>query len=386
MTWSAPKQNYPRERTGERPLRPFRSNANGSEQTADLLEGHDGSDHAATDKLSTPIVDSTRLENTKSDREQRPALKRIVSSAPCMKQVFHRIQKAANVTSNVLITGESGTGKELVAEAIHHRGCRREGPFVTINMAAVPTPLIESELFGHVKGSFTGASEDRIGRFEEAHLGTLFIDEIGDLPVDCQAKLLRILEDQSVIPVGGGRQREVDVRIIAATNRNLAYQMSEGLFREDLFYRLNVIHIALPPLREREGDVRLLVEHFAEELNASEADAAIEVDDELMDRLVTLPWPGNVRQLRNCVESMIVLADSCRLTLDDFPTTQHIHSSRETQKPDIPDNLTLSQLEELAILKALRQCDDNRTKAAKQLGISVRTLQRKLARFPKSSN
>ena len=305
----------------------------------------------------------------------------IVSCSATMEEVFQSIEHAAPVESTVLVTGESGTGKELVAEAIHRHSCRSDGPYVTVNMAAVPESLVESELFGHVKGAFTGAGASRIGRFEAANGGTLFIDEIGDLEPASQAKLLRALENRVVTPVGGNDDRNVDARIIAATNRQLEDMIADDEFREDLYYRLNIVRISLPALRERREDIPLLVEHFINHFCEAYGWPAMSVDTELMDYLVAHRWPGNVRELRNCVESMVVLAHSEHLTMADVPEMIRKESSCESLRFEVPDDITLAQAEEVVIKQILQRCDGNRTHAAHKLDISVRTLQRKLARW-----
>jgi DNA-binding NtrC family response regulator len=305
----------------------------------------------------------------------------IVSCSPKMEEVFQTIEQAAPVESTVLVTGESGTGKELVAEAIHRHSCRSHGPYVTVNMAAVPESLTESELFGHVKGAFTGAGASRVGRFEAANGGTLFIDEIGDLEPASQAKLLRALENRVVTPVGGNEDRDVDVRIIAATNRCLEEMIAEHDFRDDLYYRLNIVRISLPALRQRREDIPLLVEHFIQHFCDAYGRPAMEVDADLMEFLRAYRWPGNVRELRNCVESMVVLARSDYLTMDDLPAMIRTESRCDDLRLEVPENITLAQAEEAVIKQVLQRCDGNRTHAAHELDISVRTLQRKLARW-----
>ncbi len=256
-----------------------------------------------------------------SVREYRLKYERIITCSDLMLPVFDQASRAAEVDSTVLITGESGTGKELIAEAIHYNSPRRDGPLVVVNMAAVPENLIESELFGHVAGAFTGSTGKRIGRFEAAHGGSLFIDEIGDLVPECQAKLLRVLENHCVTPVGSNENHNPDVRVIAATSRCLEQMVREGKFRSELYYRLNVVSISLPPLRDRREDIPPLVHHFLDELSRAYNRPSPAVDAELMSFLESYPWPGNVRQLRNCVESMFVLADSSTITMDDLPET-----------------------------------------------------------------
>jgi DNA-binding NtrC family response regulator len=298
-----------------------------------------------------------------------------------MKEVFARIQRAAPVDATVLILGENGTGKELVAQAVHHNSPRKKMPFVAVNCAAVPATLVESELFGHVKGAFTGATDRRIGRFEQADSGTLFIDEIGDFELGLQAKLLRVLETLTFTPVGGHEDKKVDVRVIAATSRDVPKMVQEGTFREDLFYRLNVVQIKLPALRDRSGDVPLLVEHFLKELSERKGIAPHRVSQEVMRSFMAYRWPGNVRELRNKLESMMIMADGEVLTDKDLPSEILASGSGHAPAKEIPTNLTMEELEKLAITKALDQCGGNRTHAAERLDISVRTLQRKLRQY-----
>lgn len=306
---------------------------------------------------------------------------RIITCSDLMLPVFDQASRAADVDATVLITGESGTGKELIAEAIHANSPRRDGPFVIVNMAAVPENLIESELFGHVAGAFTGSTGTRIGRFEAAHRGTLFIDEIGDLALECQAKLLRVLENRRVAPVGSNEDKSFDVRVIAATNRNLEKMVLDGEFREELYYRLNVVAISLPPLRDRPEDIERLVDHFLGELSATYQRPRPAADRKLMNFLQSYHWPGNIRQLRNCVESMFVLADSPTLTMDDLPTMICGDNRWNSVRIDVPQGLTLEDVERAVVCQTLDRCQGNRTQAAKSLGISVRTLQRRLKRW-----
>ena len=252
---------------------------------------------------------------------------------------------------------------------------------MAVNCAAVPATLVESELFGHVRGAFTGATDRRMGRFEQADGGTLFIDEIGDFELGLQAKLLRVLETLTVTPVGGHEDRKVDVRVVAATSRELRKMVQEGTFRQDLYYRLNVVSIVLPPLRQRPDDVPILVDHFLKEITEKKNTKPHRVTPEVMRRLQAYRWPGNVRELRNTLESMMVLADSEVMTENDLPE-QLLAGSAEIGAPkDIPTGLTMDELERLAITKALAESGGNRTHAAERLGISVRTLQRKLRQY-----
>src|SRR5437773_2118020 len=240
--------------------------------------------------------------------DERLGFEKMIGSSRTILEVFEQARMAAQADCTVLVTGESGTGKELVAEALHHNSPRRHGPFMTVNMAAVPEHLVESELFGHVKGAFTGALAARTGRFEAAHGGTLFIDEIGDFALASQAKLLRVLENHVVTPVGSNDDKQVDVRAIAATSRRLEDMVKNGGFREDLYYRLNVVTIHLPALRERREDIPLLAAHFLKIFCGNHGKPEPEMDPALMDFLENFSWPGNVRQLRNVIENMVVLA------------------------------------------------------------------------------
>src|SRR5438552_1227259 len=321
------------------------------------------------------------LDNLRRRLDQKFGLEKIVGQSKQMKDVFARIQRAAPVDSTVLVLGESGTGKELVAQALHHNSGRKKGPFVAVNCAAVPSTLVESELFGHVRGAFTGATDRRIGRFEQADGGTLFVDEIGDFELGLQAKLLRVLETFTLTPVGGHEDRKVNVRVVAATSRDLRKMVEEGKFREDLFYRLNVIVINLPPLRQRPDDIPILVDHFLREIAANKHTAPHRVSPEVMRRFSAYRWPGNVRELRNVLERMMVLAEGEVLTERDLPDEITAGTADSTSRRDIPTGITMEELEKLAITKALDQCEGNRTHAANRLGISVRTLQRKLRQY-----
>jgi DNA-binding NtrC family response regulator len=330
-------------------------------------------------------IDSTRKEKEIDDLrrrlDQKFGLDQIVGQSKQMRDVYAKIQRAAPVDSTVLVLGESGTGKELVAQALHHNSNRKKGPFVAVNCAAVPATLVESELFGHVRGAFTGATDRRMGRFEQADGGTLFIDEIGDFELGLQAKLLRVLETFQVTPVGGHEDRKVNVRVLAATSRNIIQMVKEGTFREDLYYRLNVITITLPPLRERVDDIPILCDHFIKDICDHKNTGRKRMSPEVMRRFMAYRWPGNVRELRNTLESMMVLADGELLTENDLPERITQEALPQVASGAIPSGLTMEQLERLAITKTLTECAGNRTHAAARLGISVRTLQRKLRQY-----
>lgn len=323
------------------------------------------------------------IANLRRRLDDRFGIDQIVGQSKQMKDVFAKIQRAAPVDSTVLILGESGTGKELVAQALHHNSPRKKGPFVAVNCAAVPATLVESELFGHVKGAFTGATDRRLGRFEQADGGTLFIDEIGDFELGLQAKLLRVLETLTVTPVGGAEDRKVDVRVLAATSRDIHKMVAEGTFREDLYYRLNVVTITLPPLRERPDDIPVLIDHFMREIAEQKNTPPKRIAPEVVRRLIAYRWPGNVRELRNTLESMMVLAEGDTLTEKDLPERIAAGGAPAgvSRIHEIPSDLKMDELERLAITRALDQCSGNRTHAAGRLGISVRTLQRKLRQY-----
>ncbi|MBS0207694.1 MAG: sigma-54-dependent Fis family transcriptional regulator [Planctomycetes bacterium] len=298
----------------------------------------------------------------------------LVGTSPALDRVREQIARAAKSDSTVTIQGESGTGKELVAEGIHAQGARHDQPFVVVNMAAIPESLVESELFGHVRGSFTGATVDRQGRFAQAHGGTLFIDEIGDFPLSSQAKLLRALETRMITPVGGNEPRSVEVRVVAATSRDLTALMHEGRFREDLYYRLQVITIMLPPLRSHREDIVPIAEHILTDLTERIRRPRPALSPELRTFLESYEWPGNVRQLRNCLECMLVLQEGDELSLQHLPPSFSTTPGLGT----LPDDATLIDMEKSAILQTLEKFSGNRSRTAETLGISVRTLQRRL--------
>jgi len=314
---------------------------------------------------------------TTEGQAERGIGKLVGMSAP-IDRVRAQILRVAPTDSTVLVLGESGTGKELAAEAVHVHSARGDQPFVVVNMAAVPEALVESELFGHVKGSFTGATADRIGRFEAADGGTLFIDEIGDFPLPSQAKLLRVLENKVVQPVGGNDARPVNVRLVAATSRNLRQMIAEGRFREDLYYRLNVVTIELTPLRDRREDVPVLIEHFVRHLARELHKPMPALSEDLQAFLAGYVWPGNVRQLRNCLERMMVLATDTELTLEDLPADLRTAARLTPATTAVDEASQLDRLEKSVILQTLKRFEGNRTRTAEALGISIRTLQRRL--------
>ncbi|HRI08001.1 MAG TPA: sigma-54 dependent transcriptional regulator, partial [Nannocystaceae bacterium] len=307
---------------------------------------------------------------------------RLVGTAPAMRRLQIFLEKVAAANSTVLLLGESGTGKELAASTIHALSPRSNGPFVAINCASFPEQLLESELFGHEKGAFTGAMSQHDGVFVRAHGGTLFMDEVGELSPAAQARLLRVLENRTLLRVGGTRELSVDVRVIAATHRDLAAMVQAGRFREDLLYRLSVIQTNLPPLRERQSDIPALVEHFAASLGESIGRRIDGIAPAAMDALVRYRWPGNVRELRNVVERALVLGDGPILDIDDLPPELARAASLTPTQPPPPASeaavRTLAELERDAIVQALAVTQGNKARAAALLGIDRTTLYRKL--------
>ncbi len=322
---------------------------------------------------------SLKEENTELKRKLGSSfgVKGMIGNSAKMKNIIETIEQVAPTRTTVLITGESGTGKELVAQAIHQ--CSgRTGKFVPVHCSALPDNLIESELFGHERGAFTGAVEMRKGRFELAEGGTIFLDEIGEIPLHIQVKLLRVLESRSFERIGGSETIITDARVVAATNRDLRKMVEEGTFREDLFYRLDVVSLEIPPLRERKEDIPLLVKHYLDVFN-KENGKDIGITETAMASLCAYAWPGNIRELRNCVERMVVLCRGKMIELENVPV-----DVREGVTPGIAKTVLaqpscdLECNEKMLIERALNECKGNRTKAAEKLGISRRTLHRKL--------
>ena len=331
-------------------------------------------------------------ERLQRELQYKGVLVDLVGSSAAMQQVFSLVRQVAPSKAAVLINGESGTGKELVARAIHHLSPRRGGPFVAINCAAMPETLMESELFGHEKGAFTGAIERRAGCFELAQHGTLLLDELAEMPVATQAKLLRVLEDSRVRRLGGKNEIVVDVRILASTNKNLEDALRKGELREDLYYRLNVFQIALPPLRQREGDIPLLVEALIRDLNRKHGCKVTEASKELLDQLHRHNWPGNVRELRNVIERALIIAGEGPLTpahLPQFHATAASRPQTDFKEPDavrLPVGTTVAEAEKALIQITLQHTKNNKTRAAEILGISLKTLFNKLKEYGSQSN
>ena len=315
--------------------------------------------------------------------EKRFGVENIIGESPAMKEILELVQQVAPTRATVLIQGESGTGKELIAKAIHTLSPRARAPLVTVHCAALSPTLLESELFGHEKGSFTGAHERRIGRFEQAQGGTLFLDEIGEIDAAIQVKLLRFLGERTFERVGSNKTLSADVRLVTATNKNLAERVQAGAFREDLFFRLRVVEIQLPPLRERRVDIPLLAQNFLREFAAENGKPIQDFTAESMEALMNYRWPGNVRELRTSIEHAVVLCRGQRITLRDLPATVRENGTPAGAAPASPaqGDLTVKGAEKQLIIRALKECDGNRTVAAKKLGVSRRTLHRKLHEY-----
>ena len=320
-------------------------------------------------------------EQLKVQLDSKYGLENIIGCSAPMQEVFDTIRQVANSRATVLIQGESGTGKELVAKAIHQLSARNKGPFVAVHCASLSHNLLESELFGHEKGAFTGAMERRIGRFEKADGGSLFLDEISEIDASVQVKILRALEERQIERVGGDTPVDVDTRLIAATNRDLKVMVEEGDFREDLFYRLYVVVITLPPLRERQDDILLLLNHYLAEFNKENGKRIEGFSPAAYEMLSAYDWPGNIRELRNLVERMVVLSRGKTLDISDIPAQVREKISDGGGEVKVDAELTVDEMEKRMIIQALEKTGGNRTKAAEKLGISRRTLHRKLNQY-----
>ena len=315
-------------------------------------------------------------EELKKEEEGKFDRSHIVGKSKALMDVLATIERISKTNASVLITGESGTGKELIAEAVHRNSPRAKKPFVKVNLGGISQSLFESEMFGHKKGAFTDASSDRVGRFELADKGTIFLDEIGDLDLSCQVKLLRVLQEQTFEVLGDSRPRKVDIRVVSATNADLRQMVQEHTFREDLFYRINLITVHLPALRERRDDIPLLVRHFADQQCQQNRLPKVDFTPEAMKYLQSLPYPGNIRELKNLVERTLLVSGKETLDVDDFKA-QNPHSAEAIPSQSL-DNLTLDELERQRILLALEQYGNNLTQVATSLGLSRPALYRRL--------
>lgn len=322
---------------------------------------------------------SLQHKQLKKEVENDMAFDKMIGKSAEMQKVFEMIKKVASSKASVLITGESGVGKEVVADAIHKLSPRKDHQCIKVHCAALSETLLESELFGHEKGAFTGADNLVKGRFELAHESSIFLDEIGEINPSVQIKILRVLQEKAFERVGGQETINVDVRIIAATNRVLEEEVKKGTFREDLYYRLNVIHIHVPPLRERKDDIPLLVASFLEEFAVENGKNIKGIDSQAKSAIYNYNWPGNIRELRNCIESAVVMCSGEEIKLEDLPPT--VSKSAGDQSISIPANATLNEAEKIIILQTLAANKNNKSKTADLLGIGRKTLHRKLEEY-----
>jgi DNA-binding NtrC family response regulator len=339
------------------------------------------------DELEMRIARALKQQNLEVEnvtlRKQLDAkfgLENIIGQSPAMKEIFELVEQVAPTRATVLVAGESGTGKELIAKALHQLSPRSRQPLVTVHCAALSPTLLESELFGHEKGAFTGAHERRIGRFEQAQGGTLFLDEIGEIDATVQVKLLRFLGERTFERVGANKTLTADVRLVAATNKNLEELVKAGEFREDLFFRLRVVEIELPPLRARTGDIPLLAQSFLREFAKENGKAVNDFTADALGALMNYAWPGNVRELRTAIEHAVVLSRGDRITLRDLPAGVRGGAAGETRLSP-GKALTVKDAEQELIVRALKETDGNRTQAAQKIGMSRRTFHRKLHEY-----
>lgn len=320
-----------------------------------------------------------RHSSLQQELDAKTSFESIIGKSAEMQRIFQMVRKAADSKASVLITGESGTGKELIANALHNLSPRKDKPFIKVHCAALSESLLESELFGHEKGAFTGAAARKRGRFELANGGTIFLDEIGEINQNVQIKILRVLQDRRFERVGGEETLEVDVRVIAATNRNLEEEIEQGRFREDLFYRLNVVHIQVPPLRDRKDDIPLMLNAFLDEFNRENNKSITGFDSRSRSALYKYDWPGNIRQLRNCVESAVVMCSGAEIGLEDLPPT--VRGAAESNIIHVPVGITLAEAEKIIIQQNLAANGGNKSKTAEVLDIGRKTLHRKLDEY-----
>lgn len=339
------------------------------------------------DELEMRIARALKQQNLEAENvslrqqlDSKFGLENIIGQSPAMREIFEMIQQVAPTRATVLVLGESGTGKELIARAVHQLSPRAKQPFVAVHCAALSPTLLESELFGHEKGAFTGAHERRIGRFEQAQGGTLFLDEIGEIDATVQVKLLRFLGERTFERVGSNKTLSADVRLVAATNKNLAELVKEGKFREDLFFRLRVLEIELPPLRERPGDIPLLAQSFLREFAKENGKPVTDFTADALEALMNYQWPGNVRELRTAIEHAVVLSRGDRISLRDLPPAARGGAAGDTRLFQ-GKTVTVKDAEKQLIVRALKETEGNRTRAAEKIGMSRRTFHRKLHEY-----
>ncbi|MBR5542443.1 MAG: sigma-54-dependent Fis family transcriptional regulator [Bacteroides sp.] len=332
---------------------------------------------ALMQQIETALALNTKkktVEETVHEKKGKFDRSHIIGKSKALMDVLKTIEQIADTNASVLITGESGTGKELIAEAVHRNSTRAKKPFVKVNLGGISQSLFESEMFGHKKGAFTDASSDRIGRFEMADKGTIFLDELGELDLSCQVKLLRVLQEQTFEVLGDSRPRKVDIRVVSATNANLQKMVKERTFREDLFYRVNLITVHLPALRERREDIPLLVRHFADKQCEANGLPRVDFTPEAMKFLQNLPYPGNIRELKNLVERTLLVCNKKTLDANDFKTQVVLPDVKTTDQND----MTLDESERQQILRTLEKYDNNLTQVATVLGLTRQTLYRRL--------
>ena len=352
---------------------------------ADFLQKPFSLDHLTTVVQKVMAVQMLRDENRRMREEldQRYQFDNIIGRSAAMREIFHTVERVAPTRATVLLAGQSGVGKDMIARAIHQHSPRKNHPFIKINCTALPENLMESELFGYEKGAFTGANSSKPGKFEQADQGTVFLDEIGDVPGNIQVKLLRILQERQFERLGSNLTRSVDVRVIAATNVDLRAALEQGRFREDLYYRLNVVPINIPPLRERTEDIPFLARHFVHKLAAELGSIAKDISAAAIDRLLTHSWPGNVRELENTIERSLVLAPGEILQASDLrieaPRTATAPVSQQT--PLLPEGETLEHWEQMMIREALRRANGNKSQAARMLGLTRNALRYRLSQM-----
>jgi DNA-binding NtrC family response regulator len=338
-------------------------------------------------KLLATVKSAMQLNQSKKEvgflRQKEKGLKQVINreqnqiigSSPALLRVMSVVKKVARTHANILITGENGSGKELIAREIHRQSARKGELMVSIDMGALSETLFESELFGHVKGAFTDAREDRAGKFETANRGTLFLDEIGNLPIHLQAKLLAVVQNREILRVGSNDPIPVDIRLVCATNKNLEKMVLEGLFREDLLYRINTIHIEVPPLRERGNDILVLADFFLKKYAAKYEKHGLKINRAAQEKLLNYPWPGNIRELRHTMEKVVILNESTTLSPEDF-------FMKPMVSPPLPnEQLTLEEMEKRMILSSLERTDGNLTKAAENLGVTRQTMYNKVRKY-----
>lgn len=342
----------------------------------------------AVEKASTRIRLIRRNAELARRLDEKFGFEGVIGSSPQMQKIIETLKNVSPTDSTVLIEGENGTGKELVARALHQNSPRRNKPFVPLNISALPASILESELFGHEAGAFTGAASKRIGKFEYANGGTLFLDEVGEMPMETQIKLLRVLEDRRITRLGSNDEHSINVRLVSATNADLKAMIEKGTFRRDLFFRLNVVRIYLPPLRERRGDIPLLLEHFREELCKRSGREVEGFSKAARKALMAHNWPGNIRELRNCVERMLVVDSDGVLDVDDLPddiapvsTSDDGPGGSDAHGADNLIGRPLNDVEKYYIERTLDLCEGNREEAAAMLGIGERTLYRKIKEY-----